>query len=104
MLQGWAGSGNLPNQPPAADKYHISCHNAVAQHSARLKQHNLSTTSPRLKWSSLVEQFSCLQASIVLGHPAAPVLPKSRFDISETDEDLVFDTPLCRQLKLKVKH
>ena len=45
----------------------------------------------------------CFQASIVLGHPAAPVLPKSRFDISETHEDLAFDTPLCRQLKLKVK-
>ena len=39
----------------------------------------------------------------MLGHPAAPVLPKSRFDISETHEDLAFDTPLCRQLKLKVK-
>ena len=37
----------------------------------------------------------CFQASIVLGHPAAPVLPKSRFDISETHEDLVFDTRLC---------
>ena len=45
----------------------------------------------------------CFQASIVLGHPAAPVLPKSRFDISETHEDLLFDTPSCRQLKLKVK-
>ena len=45
----------------------------------------------------------CFQASIVLGHPAAPVLPKSRFDISETHEDLAFDTPLCRRLKLKVK-
>ena len=45
----------------------------------------------------------CFQASIVLGHPAAPVLPKSRFDISETHEDLAFDTQVCRKLKLKVK-